>query len=164
MEDAPGDKTAVDIVQARGSHNRVTDELVHVIVAPAAIDIKALASPSGRPPGNVCLNIWTRRTPGEDEQNFDVCATPNRGADGLRATVNRHGRTGAIRRLAAARAEVSGETKLELRFDPDDIGRPASYRWNAESSSFGAGCPDSGCADLAPERGKTVETRLGTAR
>lgn len=157
---APG---AVDLSAVRAAHNRVTDELVYLIDLHDPLDPRVLLSDDG-PPGSVCVNVWTRRRPGEGAPDYDVCAGPDR-AGRLHASVARHGASGGVRRVGAADVEQTGERRLELRIDPDDIRRPRSYRWTVESVTFGAGCPAAtGCEDYVPDRPRTARTTLGKPR
>jgi hypothetical protein len=162
LPDRDDSRSRMDIAVARGSHNRTTDVLAHVLVAHEPFGPRDLRSREG-PPGSVCINIWTSRAPGEDAPNYDVCATADRDGRAYRASVARHGRS--VRRVGVADVDQTSPTRLELRFDPDRLRRPRSYRWVAQASTFGAGCPaGTGCEDFAPDRPRTARTRLGTPR
>jgi hypothetical protein len=117
------------------------------------------------PPGTVCVNIWTTRTPRKQPPNYDVCVTADRSRTKLRAAVSRNKSGGGFRRVGSARAELTSPRRLVLRFDPDRIGRPASYRWSTQVTTFERGCKKHlGCQDFAPKSGRSVRTRLASAR
>lgn len=154
----------VDLSGARAAHNRVSDELVWVIDLHDAFRPGLLLNRDG-PPGSVCVNAWTRRTPGEGAPDYDVCITSDARGRELRASVARHGTTGAVRRRGAAEVEQAGDTRLELRMDPDLIRRPRSVRWTVQAAVFSPGCPTfTGCEDFVPDRPRTSRTRLRTPR
>ena len=160
--DRDDSKAAVDIASAKGTHNRTADQIVHVITTHDDFGPGNLLNSDG-PPGSICLNIWTTREPGEDTPNYDVCATSDRRGRVFRASIARLTRNS--RRVGAARVEQPDSKRLELRFDPDRIRRPRSYRWVAQTATFGEGCGGpTGCEDFAPDRPDTALTRLGTPR
>ena len=93
------------------------------------------------PPGSVCVNIWTTRTPGEASPNFDVCVTrqpqarpPDRERQPARPARRRHAEWATRRRSSTSRR------RLVVRFDPDLIRRPAAYRWSVQATTFERGC------------------------
>jgi hypothetical protein len=154
----------VDVAGVRAAHNRASDELVHVVDFHTPLTPRKLLGRDG-PPGSVCVNVWTTRTPGDAPPNYDVCVTSERRGREYRASVTRHGPTGGVRRVGAATVEQPSDTRLELRVDPDRIRRPSSYRWVVEAVAFSSGCPSvTGCEDYAPDRPKTARTELGRAR
>jgi hypothetical protein len=162
VQDRDDSKAAVDIATARGSHNRTADLLVHSIGAYDDFAPRDLLNRDG-PPGSVCLNIWTTREPGEDPPNYDVCVTSDKRGRVYRASIARLTRN--ARRVGAARVDQPDPKRLEIRFDPDRIQRPRSYRWVAQAATFGEGCDGpTGCEDFAPDRPDTALTRLGTPR
>jgi hypothetical protein len=154
--------TALDIAKVSGTYNRATDQVV------ATIDFyDALASqPStkGRPPSSVCVDIWTRSTPGELPADYEACASALPGK-GWAGTIARKRTRGPQKRIGPVKIEFPSNTRMILRIDPDDIGRPASYRWRVQSSDFGSDCTaSSGCPDYAPDRPDTAVTKLSKPR
>jgi hypothetical protein len=156
--------TGLDIAKASGSHNRASGELVHTIdlyggVVPADLVNK------DKPPSSVCVEIWTRSTPGEAAPDYEMCATPAAKGQSWSASIARKRDKGPRLRLGPVTVEQPATTRLVMRLDPDLIKRPSSYRWRAETTSFGADCQAAtGCPDYAPERPDTAETRLGKPR
>ncbi|MEX2194500.1 MAG: hypothetical protein WD844_04365 [Thermoleophilaceae bacterium] len=154
----------VDLASARAAHNRVTDELVWVIDLHDAFRADLLLNRDG-PPGSVCVNMWTRRTPGEGAPDYDVCVTSEERGRELRATVAQHRFAGDVRRRGTADVEEASDTRLELRVDPDLIRRPRSLHWTVQAAVFSPGCPTfTGCEDFIPDRPRTSRTRLRTPR
>ena len=155
---------AVDLASARAAHNRATDEIVYVVETHDPLDPRTLLGREGGPPGSVCVNAWTTRTPGEAAPNYEVCVTSARDGD-LHSSVTRHGSTGRTRRVGAAAVAQTGERRLELRIDPDDLRRPSSYRWTLQAVTFADGCPPTtGCEDFVPDRPRTARTALHRPR
>jgi hypothetical protein len=156
--------TALDIAKSGGSHNRTTDQIVHTVdlyegVAPADMVNK------DKPPSSVCVEIWTRSTPGESAADYEMCATPDAKAKSWTASVARKRDKGRRLRVGAVKVEQPSETRIVMRLDPDLIKRPSSYRWRSETTSFGKDCrAATGCPDYAPDRPDTAETRLGKPR
>lgn len=156
--------TALDVAKVAGAHNRVSDQLVQTVdfyeaAAPATLVTK------GRPPSSVCVEIWTRSTPGEASPDYEACATPVPKRKTWVGSITRKRRLGPRLRVASVKVEQPTATRLVMRIDPDDIKRPASYRWRVESTDFGSDCKHStGCPDYAPDRPDTVETKLGKPR
>lgn len=154
----------VDLSGVRAAHNRVADQLVWVIDLHDELRPDLLLNRDG-PPGSICVNAWTRRTPGEAAPDYDVCITSEPRGRGLRATVARQGATGRVRRGGAAEVEQRSETRLVLRVDPDQLGRPRSLRWTLQAAVFSPGCPAfTGCEDYIPDRPRTARTRLRAPR
>lgn len=163
--DKDDSRSRVDISSVRGTHDRGEDRLVHVVRTYEPISPRNFrnAIDADGPPGTVCINIWTTRTPWEQEPNFDVCVSGNRGRTALRASVSRHRPGGVIRRVGPAKAELTSSKRLVIDFDPDMIRRPASYRWSGQVSTFEKGCKKHlGCQDFAPRSGRAVRTKLKT--
>lgn len=155
---------AVDLAGARAAHNRVRDQLVHVIDLHGPISPRTLLRSAGTP-GSVCVNVWTTRNPGEAPPNYDVCVTSERRGRRYRASVTRHLIDGRARRVAGARVSQPRSTRLELRFDPDAIRRPAGYDWVVQSAWLGDGCPSTtGCEDFVPDRPDHARTELRRPR
>jgi hypothetical protein len=160
-------RSLVDISSVRGTHDRRDDRLEHAIRTHAPISPRNFrnAVDEDGPPGSVCVNIWTRRTPREQAPDYEACVSGNRRRTSLRASVSRVRADGGVRRLGSAAAQLTSARRLVVRFDPDLIGRPAAYRWLVHSATFERGCKRHlGCEDFAPGRGRTVRTELGTPR
>jgi len=163
VPDGDDSSSQVDIASVRAMYDRSNDRLAHVIRFHAGIgpgDFRNAVDEHG-PPGSVCINIWTRRTPWEASPNFDVCVSANDERE-LVASVSRLGSRGGVRRRGPASAELTSRRRLVVRFDPDLIRRPAAYRWSVEVTTFERGCTSRGCHDFAPGRGRSVRTELGT--
>jgi hypothetical protein len=163
VSDGDDSKSAADISSVRAVHDRSNDRLAHIIRFHAGISASDLrnAIDEHGPPGSVCINIWTRRTPWEASPNFEVCVTANREGRDLQASVSKLGPRGGARRRGAASAELATRRRLAVRFDPDLIRRPNAYRWSVEVTTFARGCTSRGCKDFAPRRGRSVRTELG---
>jgi len=165
--DKDDSRSLVDLSSVRGTHAGRDDRLVHVIRTYKAISPRNFrnAIDSDGPPGSICINIWTTRTAWEAEPNFDVCVSANRKRTAFRASVSRHKAGGAVRRVGAAKTELTSKRRLVVDFDPDLIKRPAAYRWSVQVTTFERGCKKHlGCQDFAPASGRSVRTRLETAR
>ena len=153
-----------DIAKASSTHNRTSDELV------ATVDTYEPFAPSDfvtkdRPPSSVCIEIWTTNKPGEATPNYEACASANATGKSWKASLARTRTKGPQLRIGAVKVEQPSDTRLVMRFDPDMIHRPASYRWRAETTSFASDCKSgTGCPDYAPDRPDTAETRLGRPR
>jgi hypothetical protein len=164
IEDRDDSAGAVDLASARAAHNRATDELVYVVETHDPLDPRALLGRENGPPGSVCVNAWTRRTPGEGVPDYEICVTSDRDGD-LHASVARLGSTGSVRRVGAADVEQTAERRLELRIDPDDLRRPREYRWTVQAVAFSDACPAvTGCEDYVPDRPRTSRTALRRPR
>jgi hypothetical protein len=163
VSDGDDSESRADIAAARATYDRTNDRLAHVIRfhGPVSPGTFRNATAEHGPPGSVCVNIWTRRTPGDASPNFDVCASGNRKRDHLIASVSKLGPRGGVRQRGNASAQLTSRRKLVLRFDPDLIGQPGAYRWSVQATTFERGCPSRGCQDVAPRRGRTVRTELG---
>lgn len=154
----------IDIAKASGTHNRIDDKLVHVIDSYEPFAPSDLVDKDG-PPGSICVEIWTTNKPGERRANYEVCATPDAKGKGWQASISRARQKGPPLRIGPVVVQQPSDTRLVMRIDPDDIHRPASYRWRAETTSFTSSCKDAaGCHDYAPDRPDTVVTRLGKPR
>jgi hypothetical protein len=163
IKDGDDSKSRVDISSIRATLDRSNDRLVHIVRFHKAISPRNFrnAVQTHGPPGTVCVNIWTSRTPWEASPNYDVCVTANRARNKLVASVSRLGARGSVRRVGSAAARLDSPTRLFIRFDPDLIGRPAAYRWSVHVTTFERGCTRRGCQDVAPRRGRSVRMRLG---
>ena len=157
--------TALDIAKASGAHNRASDELVHTVDFYGPVTPASMVTNKGKPPSTVCVEIWTRSTPRESPPDYEACAAAAKGGKGWTASIARKRQRGPQLRVGSVKVEQPSDTRLVLRIDPDDIKRPSAYEWRTESTSFGSDCKSSGgCADYAPDRPATAETRLSTRR
>jgi hypothetical protein len=163
VSDGDDSRSAADISSVRAAYDRTNDRLAHIIRFHAGISASDLrnAIDEHGPPGSVCVNIWTRRKPWDATPNFDVCVTPNRGAEDLQASVSKLSARGSVRKRGPASAELTSKRRLVVRFDPDLIRRPNHYRWSVEATTFARGCTTRGCKDFAPRRGRSVRTEIG---
>ena len=164
VSDGDDSRSAVDIASARAMHDTSNDRLAHIIRFHAPISPQSFRNAVAEhgPPGSVCVDIWTTRTPREQSPNFDVCVSKQRNEDDLVASVSRLGARGSVRRVGSASAELTSRRRLVVRFDPDLIRTPVAYRWSIQVTTFERGCTRRGCIDLAPRRGRTERTKLGT--
>jgi len=117
-----------------------------------------LLAPSG-PPGTICVELWTKRTPGQDAPDYLVCATARSATrltgrvlketgDGLPAVVDTTG-------IAVARGT------LTLRFRRTAIGSPRRVRFAVEATQR-LGCKrPRGCVDRAPNGSRTGSFAVG---
>ena len=162
VSDGDDSSSRADIASARAAHDRSNDRLAHIVRFHNRIGPRAFrnAIDEHGPPGSVCINIWTRRTPWEASPNFEVCVTAERDQEGLIGSVSRLGSRGSVRRRGPASAQFTSGRRLVVRFDPDLIRRPAAYRWSLQTTTFARGCTARGCQDFAPQRGRTVRTEL----
>lgn len=155
----------LDLSKASGTHNRASDELVHTIDTYGPFAPADLASPKGKPPASVCFEIWTTNKPGEAPANYEACATADARAKAWKGGVARLRQKGPRLRVAAATVAQPSPTRLVVRFKPDAIRRPASYRWRAEATVFSSGCQSpNGCHDFAPDRPEIAATKLSSPR
>jgi hypothetical protein len=163
VADGNDSRSALDMAAVRATHDRSNDRLAHIVRFHGRISPRNFrnAVQEHGPPGSVCINIWTSRTPWDASPNYDVCVTGDRERKRLLASVSRHGARGGVRRVGKAGAELTSARRLVIRFDPDLIQRPGSYRWSAHVTSFERGCKRIGCQDVAPRRGRSVRTQLG---
>ena len=156
--------TPLDIAKASGAHNRASDQLVHTIDFYEPVDPADMVH-KDKPPSSVCVEIWTRSTPAESAADYELCASPTAKGKSWKASVARKREVGPNLRIGGAKIEQPSETRIVMRFDPDLIKRPQSYRWRAESTSFARACKaTAGCPDYAPDRPATTETPLGKPR
>ena len=163
ISDGDDSRSRVDIAQARAAFDRSNDRLAHIVRFHKAISPRNFRNAIAEhgPPGTVCINIWTTRTPWEASPNFDVCVSANRARTKLVASVSRLGPRGSVRRVGNASAQLTSRRRMVVRFDPDLIRRPAAYRWSVHVTTFERGCTRRGCQDVAPRRGRSVRMRLG---
>ena len=156
--------TPLDISKATGAHNRAADQLVHTVDTFEDYQPSDMANDDPAP-SSICIEIWTRSTPGEGGPDYEACATPDRRGRNLVGTISREREEGADLRIGAVRLQRPTRSRLVFRIDPDHIRRPRSYRWRAETNTFGGGCRSaSGCPDYAPDRPRTAETRVARPR
>ena len=163
VSDGDDSRSRADIAAARATHDRSGDRLAHVVRFQDPVSPRVFRNQVAEhgPPGSVCINIWTRRTPWEASPNYEVCVSSNRDRDKLLASVSRLGPRGGVRRAGNAAAQTTSRRRLVIRFDPDLIRRPSAYRWSVQAMTFERGCTRRGCQDTAPRRGRTVRTVLG---
>jgi hypothetical protein len=164
VPDGDDSRSRVDISQVRaGPFDSSNDRVTHFVRFHRAISPRNFRNAVAEhgPPGSVCLNIWTTRTPREASPNYDVCVSGNRARNRLVASVSRLGSRGSVRRVGSASAELLSSRRLRVRFDPDLIRRPETYRWSVQVATFERGCTRRGCRDVAPRRGRTLRTRIG---
>jgi hypothetical protein len=163
VKDGDDSKSRVDIAGARAAFDRSNDRLAHIVTLHGPISPRNFrnAVDEHGPPGSICVNIWTSRTPWEASPNYDVCVSANRRRNHLLASVSRLGPRGSVRRVDRASAELLSKRRLRVRFDPDLIRRPAAYRWSVHVVTFERGCTRRGCQDVAPRRGRSVRMQIG---
>lgn len=163
VTDKDDSKSLVDIASARAAFDRSNDRLAHIVRFHAPISPRNFRNAVARngPPGTVCINLWTTRTPWEATPDYDVCVSANRGRTRLVASVSRLGSRGSVRRVGNASAQLTSARRLVVRFDPDLIRRPAAYRWGVHVTTFERGCTRRGCQDVAPRRGRSARMRIG---
>ena len=162
VTDGDDSQSRVDIASARAAHDRTNDRLAHIVrfhgpVSPGSF---RNALQEHGPPGSVCINIWTSRTPWEASPNFDVCVSGDRARRKLLASVSRLGARGSVKRRGPASAQLTSGRRLVVRFDPDLIRRPEAYRWSVQVTTFERGCSSRGCQDVAPRRGRSVRSAI----
>ena len=164
VSDGDDSRSRVDIASARAVHDRTNDRLAHIVRFHQRISARAFDNEIAEhgPPGSLCINIWTSRTPWDASPNFEVCVSGNRDASDLVASVSKLGSRGGVKRRGSASAELTSRRRLVVRLDPDRIRRPAAYRWSVQVTTFESGCTSRGCQDFAPARGRSVRTELGT--
>jgi hypothetical protein len=150
--------TGLDIAKVSGAHNRASDQLVQTVDFYEALPAKL------RTPSSVCVEIWTRSTPGESPPDYEACATKDK-SDKWQASIARKREKGQRLRVGGVKVEQPSDTRLVMRIDPDDIKRPTSYQWRTEATSFASDCKSStGCPDYAPDRPATATTKLSKPR
>jgi len=162
VSDGDDSSSRADIAEARAAHDRSNDRLAHIVRFHQRVGPRVFrnAVDEHGPPGSLCVNIWTRRTPWEASPNYDVCVSADRDGENLVASVSRLGARGNVRRRGPAAAQFTSGRRLVVRFDPDLIGRPAAYRWSIQVTTFAPGCTARGCEDFAPRRGRSVRAEL----
>ena len=117
-----------------------------------------LLAPSG-PPGSICVELWTTRTPGQDAPDFLVCATA-RSATRLSGRVLKETGGGLPVVVDTTSTGVAGGT-LTLRFRRVSIGSPRRVRFAVEATQR-LGCKrPRGCVDRAPNGSRTGSFALG---
>jgi hypothetical protein len=160
VKDRRGDaRGALDIVRValeRGVDGRLRGE-VTMAEGWTTGDLRAPAGVQG----SICLELYTRRQPGEEPPDYLVCATPPPTGDELVGRVLRDRSNGRPRPVAgAALTRPTGRT-LYLRFSQTSIGRPAAVRFGSEAVTRAARCPRPlGCRDTAPDAPATAGLTL----
>jgi hypothetical protein len=151
IKDSPNDgRGKLDIVRvALGPRNdgRLRGEIT-MEKAWTTADLRTISGP----PGSVCLQLYTKRVPGDDPPDYLVCASPAPGSDALRGRVLRDRANGLPRQVGAATVTRPTARTVYLRFDPIAIDRPPSVRFAGEAVTRAAKCPKPlGCRDTAPD-------------
>ena len=117
------------------------------------------------PAGSVCLQLYTKRVPGEDPPDYLVCASPSASGDELRGRVLRdraNGRPAAGERRHRD-APVDAHRLPPLRPGGDQA-PDRSVRFAGEAVTRGAKCPKPlGCRDTAPDAPGTRNLTLHSA-
>ena len=54
-----------------------------------------------RPPSSICIEIWTRSTPGESAPDYEVCASPDAKGTGWKGSIARKRENGPQLRIGA---------------------------------------------------------------
>ena len=102
--------------------------------------------------GSICLQLYTKRIPGEDPPDFLVCASPTADGRELRGRVLRDRANGLPRQVGAVTVTRPTTRTVYLRFDQVAIDRPAGVRFAGEAVTRAAKCPKPlGCRDTAPD-------------
>ena len=116
------------------------------------------------PAGSVCLQLYTKRVPGEDPPDYLVCASPSANGDELRGRVLRDRANGVPRLVSVATVTRPSARTVYLRFDPVAIKRPTRVRFAGEAVTRGAKCPRPlGCRDTGPDAPGTRNLTLHSA-
>lgn len=130
------------------------------ITTAQAWDTEDLRAPQ-RPPGSVCLRLYTRRDPQADPPDYLVCATPAATGDGLVGRVLRDRANGLPRTVGEATITRPTTRSVFLRFSARSIGNPARLRFAAETITRGSRCSRlRGCVDTVPDAPGTAGIRL----
>jgi hypothetical protein len=123
-------------------------------------DLRASAGPAG----SVCLQLYTKRVPGEDPPDYLVCASPSASGDELRGRVLRDRANGPPRLVSVATITRPSTRTVYLRFDQVAIKRPTHVRFAGEAVTRGAKCPKPlGCRDTGPDAPGTRNLTLHSA-
>jgi hypothetical protein len=155
-EDVRGPLDLVRVALVRGSDGRLRAELT--MADPWGVpELRAAAGPSG----TVCLQVWTRRTPGEQPPDYLACLTPPAQGDVFTGRVLRDRANGLPRTVGPADVSRPTPRTVYMRFAQSMIGRPDELRFAAEAASRVDGCPRPlGCRDTAPGAPATAGLRL----
>jgi hypothetical protein len=157
--DAGGDVSGPLDLQRVTLHRSSDGRLRAIVTFVGTVSPQTLLASSG-PPGSVCLRVWT--APGADptsmRPNRLVCATA-RSEDELRGGIFEQRSAGLPRRVGSVmvRTNRSGRSFV-FRITQSSLGRPASFRFAAESTR--PGCERATCIDAAPAGGRARMFRL----
>lgn len=159
VKDRTGDaRQGVDMVRA--SLVATEDRALRVTITLAQpfdpVDLEA----EERPPGAICVAVWTRRDASADPADFLVCARTVEGR--LVASVLRERSNGLPRRVASATVTQPSPRVVTVRFARAAIGDPGGLRFVAVTQVHGAGCrPPAGCSDRVPDAPASARYLLG---
>lgn len=153
----PLDVTRVKLGEASRGRLRVT---VRMALPFTADDLRT----EGRPPGSVCLKLWTRRTPRRDPPDYLACAVPGADGDRLRGSVVRESVNGLPRRVGDADVGRPSARDVVLRFAKRKVGSPRTLRFAVETVTW-RDCPaPRGCVDDTPRAPRTETLRTESER
>lgn len=153
--DARGGLDLVRVALGRSRDGRLRGEIT-LAKEWATEDLRAAG-----PGSALCLRLYTARDPEADPPDYLVCATAPKDGDTLVARVLRDRANGLPRPVADAAATRPTGRTLYLRFSRTAVGKPASIRFSAESTSHASRCPEPvGCRDTAPDAPATGSLAL----
>jgi hypothetical protein len=160
LTDPAGDGGSLDIATATVRQTR-DGALRHVISTHAVWQPESLAAAGGPPPA-LCFLLWTRRDPGDDRPDYLLCASATADGRKLVGTFARVPARGRIGRSVRVDVDRPDDSSIALEIEPDRLGDAGRYRFAAATQSPGATCPEAGCEDLAPERGRASLFKLSS--
>lgn len=157
VPDTGGDSPAKFDIESVTVDTTGDNMLRHLVKLTADFTPTDMIVPSGPPPA-ICVLIWTKRIPGEDRPDYQLCATPTQDGRKLRGTLARLPTTGVPRRVSIVEADRPDAKSVALEVTKSDLGKPRSYKFSAQvqgpAAAAGVECPKyTGCVDYAPERG-----------
>jgi hypothetical protein len=139
-----------DILSATAGHKETL--LRHTIRTYRPWRSNELVSTKKRP-RDICIYIWRAKSDPKEQQDYQVCAYYKKGK--LRGSVF-HVRPP---RKKTGKLEVQrfDSQSITYTFDPEAIGNPRLYQWQAITGYTGRGCPRDppfqfGCDDSSPTR------------
>jgi hypothetical protein len=105
-------------------------------------------------PRAICVYVWKTARSAKDKHDYEACAQFRKGK--LRGTMLKV--RPKRKRIGAFEVRRLGLRNVSFVFDPDLIGGPRSYKWEAVTGFTGKGCPKDppfqfGCDDSAPTDG-----------
>ncbi len=154
--DAKGPLDVVRVALGPRTDGRLRGEIT-MEKAWTTADLRSSAGPAG----SVCLQLYTKRVPGEDPPDYLVCASPSASGDELRGRVLRDRANGLPRLVSVATVTRPSTRTVYLRFAQSAIDRPASVRFAAEAVTRAPRCPKPlGCRDTAPDAPTTGKLTL----